>query len=337
MVAGPLSDVYGRRIPILWGIGIYAMSSLLIAFAPSIEILLLLRLIQGMVGSASIVLSRAIARDLFSGSDLTKFLALLAIFHGAAPIFAPIIGGQLMRFTAWPGIFIALSVFGLVMIIFVFFGLPERLNENHRMKGSFSGTIRTFRALFNDKVFIGYALAQGFVSAAMFAYISGSSFVLQNIFGISPQLYNLFFAINGLGFIVACQIIGRLAGRIHETKLFVSGIGVATLGGMMFLLMILMKAELFAVLPSLFLVVASVGVVNTSGFSLALQNHGKSAGSASALLGLISFMLGGMAAPLVGLGGSESAIPMGMMIAAADVGAFLCYLFLVRRRQAATG
>jgi MFS transporter, DHA1 family, multidrug resistance protein len=331
LLAGPLSDVRGRRTPLLIGLAIYAVSSALCAFAPSVWILIILRFIQGMAGAAGIVISRAIARDLYSGSELTKFFSLLMLVNGAAPILAPIIGGQLLRVTPWTGVFLVLSAIGLAMFIAVRAGLPETLPAERRSKGGITNTLSTFRSLISDRIFMGYALSQGLVVAAMFAYISGSPFVLQEIYGASPQMFSLFFAVNGLGIIMTGQIAGRLAGRIGEGKLFISGLCLAFVGGTALLAVILMGAGLSAILPCLFVVVSSVGIVTTAGFSLAMQNHGESAGSASALLGLLSFVFGGIVAPLVGVGGSQTAVPMGVVIAAADVGSVLCYFILARR------
>jgi DHA1 family bicyclomycin/chloramphenicol resistance-like MFS transporter len=171
--------------------------------------------------------------------------------------------------------------------------------------------------------------SQGFVFAAMFGYISGSPFVLQEIFDVSPQVFSVFFAINGLGLIIASQVSGRLAGRIRETKLLVSGLGLAAFGGLTLLLMILIGGGLAVVAPLLFVVVSSVGIVSTAAFSLAMQNQGGAAGSAAALLGLIPTIAGAIAAPLVGLGGSHTAIPMGVVIAVAEVGAVVSYVLLI--------
>jgi DHA1 family bicyclomycin/chloramphenicol resistance-like MFS transporter len=333
LLAGQLSDIRGRRMPLLIGLVIFSASSLLCALSSSVWGLIVLRFIQGMAGAAGIVISRAIARDLYSGTQLTKFFSLLMLVNGAAPILAPIAGGQLLRVTSWPGVFVILSILGVVMLLAVLFGLPETLPVQGRSNGGIKNTLATFRSLISDRVFMGYALSQGLVTAAMFAYISGSPFVIQHIFGASPQMFSLFFAINGLGIIIATQITGRLAGKINETKLFVSGLGLASLGSIILLVMILVGAGLYAILPPLFVVVSSVGIVSTTAFSLAMQNQGQSAGSASALLGLLSFIFGGIAAPLTGLGGSNTAIPMGVVIAIADIGSILCYVILIRNRK----
>jgi DHA1 family bicyclomycin/chloramphenicol resistance-like MFS transporter len=254
------------------------------------------------------------------------------LVNGAAPILAPIVGGQLLRVTAWPGVFIVLGLIGIIMFIVVMFGLQETLPRERRSKGGMKQTLTTFRSLVQDRSFMGYALSQGLVVAAMFAYIAGSPFVIQEIYGVSPQMFSLIFAINGLGIILATQITGRLVGRISETKLLVSGLILAALGGVTLLIMIIIGAGLAAILPPLFIVVSCVGIVTTTGFSLAMQKQGQSAGSASALLGVLSFIFGGLVAPLVGLGGSLTAIPMGIVIAVADVGSILCYIILIHRK-----
>ncbi|QMV42764.1 multidrug effflux MFS transporter [Cohnella cholangitidis] len=335
LFAGALSDFRGRRMPLQIGLLIYAVSSVLCVFSPSIEVLVLLRFVQGMAGSAGIVISRAVVKDLYSGPELTKFFALLMLVNGAAPIFSPVIGGQLLKVTPWEGLFIVLAGWGVVTLLAVLFGLPETLPVNKRMSGGIRETLTTFRRLLSDRMFMGYALAQALVSAAMFAYIAGSPFVLQNIYGVSPQMFSLFFAVNGVGIIIAGQITGALAGRIDEKKLFLSGLIIASVSGSLLLAMIGSSAGLAALLVPLFFVVSSVGIVSTTGFSLAMRNQGHAAGSASALLGLLSFLLGGVLAPIVGIAGSANALPMGIIIAVTDLGAILCYVVMVRRWEIA--
>ncbi|UUZ97115.1 multidrug effflux MFS transporter [Paenibacillus sp. P25] len=333
LIAGPVSDVRGRRSPLLIGLIVYAVASPLCSFSTSIWALIVLRFIQGAAGSAGIVISRAMVRDMYSGSELTKFFALLMLVNGAAPILAPIAGAQLLKLTAWPGVFVVLCAIGVIMLLSVFFVLPETLAPQQRSKGGLRNTLSTFARLASNRSFMGYALSQGLVSAAMFAYISGSPFVVQDLFGASPQMFSLIFAVNGLGIIIAGQLTGRLAGRISETKPLITGLTLAALGGLALLAMILIGAGLFAILPPLFVIVSSVGIVSTSSFSLAMQDQGKSAGGASALLGLLSLISGGIVAPLVGIGGSSTAVPMGVVIAAAEIGAVMCYYFMIHRRR----
>lgn len=230
LVAGPLSDVYGRRRPLLIGMFIYAVSSVLCAFSPSIGLLIVLRFIQGLAGSVGVVVSRAAVRDLYSGSELTKFFSLLMIVNGLGPILAPVIGGQLLRVTTWQGIFLVLFAAGIIFCLTILLRLPETLPKERRSKSGLKGTLLTFKVLLGNRKFMGYALSQGFVTASMFAYISGSSFVLQNIFAVTPQVYSLIFAVNGIGIIITGQIAGRLAGKVSETKPLLSGLLLCTTG-----------------------------------------------------------------------------------------------------------
>ncbi|XMB29121.1 multidrug effflux MFS transporter [Paenibacillus sp. BR2-3] len=334
LIAGPLSDVYGRRLPLLIGMMIYAISSLLCAFVPSIGLLIALRFVQGLAGSVGVVISRAAVRDLYTGSELTKFFSLLMIVNGLGPILAPVLGGQLLRVTSWQGVFVVLFVAGLLFFATILLRLPETLPKERRSSNGLKGTLRTFRSLLGNAKFMGYALSQGFVTSAMFAYISGSSFVLQNIFGVSPQMYSLIFAMNGVGIILSGQVAGRLSGRVGERKLLLSGLLLCTSGGVLLLVTVLAGGGLAPILICLFAVVSSVGMVGAASFSLAMQDQGDTAGSASALLGLLPLLLGGSVAPLVGLGGGETALPMAIVIASAGICSIAAYSFLVRGGKA---
>lgn len=333
LIAGPASDQKGRKVPLLIGLAVYVVSSLLIAWLPSIEALVALRLIQGISGAAGIVISRAISRDMYAGVALTRFTATLMLVNGTAPILAPIIGAQLMPLVSWRGVFLVLAAIGAVMFFSVLFGLRETLAADRRSGGGWGRTAADFGTLLKDRAFVGFALCQGFVMASMFAYISGSPFVLQNLYGASPQMFSLFFAANAIGIVGVAQYTGRMAGRIAQMTLFRTGIGLAFGGGLALLAFILAGAGLPVVAAAIFVTVSSVGLVTTTGFSMALQNYGKSAGSASALLGVLSFIFGGLVAPLVGVAGTDTAVPMGIVMFAATAASGLSYLLLVRRRQ----
>lgn len=331
MVAGPVSDQRGRRTPLVIGLIVYVLASLLCAWLPSIEALIVCRFIQGVAGAAGIVISRAISRDMYSGTALTRFSATLMLVNGAAPILAPVIGGQLLQFMSWRGVFIVLAAIGAVMLVAVVLFLGETLPGERRSSGGLGKTMGDFGMLLKDRQFVGFALAQGFVMASMFAYISGSPFVIQNLYGASPQLFSLFFAANALGIVGAGQFAGRMAGRIPERRLFVVGIVVAATGGTALLASVLFGADIVPVLASIFVAVASVGLVTTTGFSLAMTRYGHAAGSAAALLGVLSFVFGGAVAPLVGLAGTHTAVPMGIVMAGATWIAAICYIGLARR------
>jgi MFS transporter, DHA1 family, multidrug resistance protein len=332
LLIGPLSDVRGRRTPLLIGLAVYSVASLLCAFSPTIWAFIVLRFIQGLSGAAGIVLSRAIVRDIYSGLELTKFFSLLALVNGIAPILAPVLGATVLLFAPWKGVFIILSLIGVVMFLLVLFSLPETLPVDSRSAGGIKQTAKTFKQLFLDRSFIGIALSLALVGAVLFAYISGSSFVLQNVYGASPLVYSLIFAINGIGIGVASQVTGKLAGRISETKLFVAGIAMAFIGSITLLILLVLQAGLYFILPPLLIAASSIGVVSTTGNSLALQNQGKIAGSASALLGLLQFLFAGIVAPLTGLGNSP-ALSMGMVMTVVSIASILSFLLLVNRKR----
>jgi len=212
-------------------------------------------------------------------------------------------------------------------------GLPETLPPNRRTAGGLGDTMRTFRMLLADRVFLGCALTSGCAIAAMFAYIAGSPFVLEDIYGVSPQLFSLVFATNALGIIAAGQLSARLVGRIPPVGLMTAGVAVGLAGGLTLLVAVVGGLGLVAVLPALFLVVASIGLVMPNATALALAKHARVAGSGSALLGLAQFIIGGAVAPLVGIGGSGTALPMALIIAGMGTAALVACLTLVLPAQ----
>lgn len=336
LMAGSYSDALGRRKPLLIGLSVYSAASFLCAVSPSVNMLIMLRFLQGMGGAAGIVIARAIVRDLYEGTEMTKFSAKLSLVNGAAPIAAPIFGALLLHVTSWRGVFIVLGAIGLIMLVAVLFQLPETITSERRSKGGLLHSVKTFGSILSDRSFLGFALAQGFIMAGMFAYISGSPYVIQELYGASPAIFSFIFAINSIGIITASQLTGRAAGRIPEAVLFRAGLIVAFAASILLLIATLFTAPLLVILIPLFFAVSSVGMVTTSGFTLAMHKYGRTAGSASALLGLLSFVLGGVLAPFSGIAGSSSAVPMGAVIAFAELAAVLCYLFLVYRSKPAS-
>lgn len=333
LLAGPLSDSIGRRRPLTVGMLIYVLATLLCAVSPSIGAFVVLRFVQGAAGAAGIVLSRAIARDLYEGPALTRFFALLMLVNGVAPIAAPALGGQLLQLTSWRGVFWTLAALGLLMLAAVWFGMPETLPQARRTAGGVAQSLRAMGRLLRDRRFMGYALTQGLVLTAMFAYISGSPFVLQEMYGVSVSMYSVVFGVNGLGIIVAGQIAGRLAGKVDERRLLYAGLALAGSGGGLLLIFVLLGVGLAGILPSFFLLVSSVGLVSAASFALAMRDQASAAGSASALLGVLSFIGGGLAAPLVGIAGKDTALPMAIVIAVAELGAIACCLLMTGRAK----
>ncbi len=330
LVAGSLSDALGRRRPLLVGLVLYTASSLLCALAPSIAALILLRFVQGASGAAGIVIARAVVRDHFTGNDVARFFGLTMLVNGLAPILAPIIGGQILLFTSWRGIFVLLTGVGAVMLTAVTFGLPESLPPDRRRTGGLASSVAPFRRLAADRVFVGYALAMGLAFGAMFAYISGSPFVLEDIYGISPQAFGLFFGFNALGIVIVSQIGVRLIERVGPRALLATGLALSFSGGLLLLAVVVMGGGLAGILPAFFLVVASVGLTSPNATALAMADHPDVAGSASAFLGLLQFVIGALVAPLVGIAGTATALPMAVVIASLTAGAGAVFLLLTR-------
>lgn len=330
LLAGPISDACGRKLPLMAGLIIYIIATVLCALTDSIYALIGLRFIQGLAGSAGIVIARAIVRDYYSGSEMTKFFALLMLVNGVAPIAAPVIGGQLLRFTSWHGVFLLLGILGAVQLLFVLAKLSESLPEERRQTGGIRKTLDSMGSLLGDRLFMGYVCSQGLLMASMFAYISGSPFVLQDLYGLSPQAFSAVFAVNSIGLIIANQVSARMCVRFGERKMLQVALGVAAVGSVAFFMMVQSGAGLIGVLPALFVVVICVGLAGPASTSLSLQEQGHRAGSASALAGVTQMGLGASVTPIVGLAGSGTAAPLAMVILCCGVGAGLCYVWLVR-------
>jgi DHA1 family bicyclomycin/chloramphenicol resistance-like MFS transporter len=321
VLAGPLSDRFGRRRPLVGGLLLYAVASVLCASAPGIESLVALRLLQGLGGSAGIVIARAVVRDLYTGVEAARFFAVLMLINGLAPILAPLLGAQVLEVAGWRGVFVVLTGFGLLLAALVSLQLPETLPPERRQPGGARATLGTFGRLLRDRGFVGCALSAGFVFGSLFAYIAGSSFVLQTKYGLSAQTFSLVFGANAFGLIAASQVSARVVGRYGPRALLTAGIAVSATGAAALLVSVLLDLGLPAVLPSLLLVVLSVGLVAPNAAALALADHPRTAGSASALLGLSQYLVGGLVAPLVGLAGSDSAVPLAAVIAVSSAAA----------------
>ena len=330
LVFGPLSDIVGRKKPLIITVTIYTIVSLLCYFSPGIWLFIILRFIQGTAAASGIVIARAASRDMYSGKELTKFMALLALVNGAAPILAPLFGGVILNWFTWRTIFVFLAMIGLVMLISVSFTLPETLPHEHRKQGDLIETLKTFGLLLKDKVFMGIALSQAFVVMSMFAYIAGSPFVLQNIYGVSPQQFSVIFAVNGLGIIIAAQLTGKLSSTIEEIDLLKAGVIMSFIGSLLLIVVVMFSLPIWAILPALFLVVSSAGVVNTTSFSLGMQRQGEVAGSASAFLGILPFGGGALVSPFVGIMGESTMIPLGIVILICSTMALIIYTLLLK-------
>ncbi|MEO3870756.1 multidrug effflux MFS transporter [Nonomuraea sp. B12E4] len=321
VIAGPVSDVRGRRVPLLVGVAGFMAASLLCAFAPTVPVLIACRLLQGILGGAALVIVRAVVRDLYDGAAIARIFATLMLVSGLAPILAPIAGAQLLEFTSWRGVFVALSAAGLVLLLAALPGVRETLPPGQRESGGLKHTAATFWRLLRDRSFMGCALTAGLAFAAMFGYISGSPFVLQQVYGATPQQYSLIFGLNALALTAMAQLGGRLSGRVPPALLVRAGLVAGMAGAGLLLSAALIGLGLWGIVGGLFVIMLGQGLVLPGTGALALASQpAQVAGSASALLGVLQFALGAAAAPLVGLVGSASAVPMACLM----LGLILC-------------
>ena len=332
LIAGPLSDRYGRRRPLIVGLALYLVTSLACAFAPTIQLLLGLRLLQGLAGAAGLVISRAVARDLYNGRALVVFFAQLMLVSGLAPVIAPVVGGQLARVMDWRGIFGVLAGFGVVLLIAGILGVPETLPPERRLVRGLRSTLRGFGGLARDKLFVGSALTSGLASASMFAYIAGATFVLQRIYGLSAQGFSLVFGMNSIGILAVSQLGRHLVRRHPPVQILGAGLTGNIVGATGVAVSVLAGAGLVPLIVSLFVMVSSLGMVFPNAMAIALADHGAQAGTASSLLGLLQYVVGALVAPMVGIAGEGTAVPLGVIAFVASASAVTVFLLVVRRR-----
>jgi MFS transporter, DHA1 family, multidrug resistance protein len=333
LLAGPISDATGRRAPLRVGIIAYAAASLACALVPSVYALVFFRLLQGFAGAAGVVVGRAIVRDLFSGIAAARYFSLLMLITGIGPIVAPTIGGQLLRLTPWRGIFVVLAAVAVVILVAVEIWLPETLSPDRRRSGGVQDTAQAFRMLLTDRSFLGYCAGCGLGFATLFAYISGSSFVLQGGYAVTPQQFGLIFGLNGVAFVAASQVNRALVRRVPLQRILITGQVACALSASVVLGMTVHGGvPLVAMLLPLYAVVMCVGFVMPNSTALALSRHANAAGTASALLGSLQMAAGAGIAPLVGVAGS-SAYPMAITMVLLGVAGIVAVAVLTRGRQ----
>ncbi|KRE98460.1 MFS transporter [Paenibacillus sp. Soil766] len=331
VVMGSLSDVYGRRKPLLISMVLYVLASIACAIAPSIWLLIFARLVQGFVASAGIVISRAIARDMFSGHELTKFFSLLLLVGNLGPLVAPVMGSGVLAITSWIGVFIALAFLGMFLFAMTKWSLKETLPVERRSPSNFAQQLRNYGSLLRDRSFTGYMLAQGVMIAGVFAYVSGTPFIYQNIYGVSPTVFALLFGSNGITLVIGSQLVGRMSHRVSEQFFLLMGLWLAGAASIAVLLVAIFHGPLYALVIPLVFFVASIGITSTAAFPLAMESQGHMAGSAAALMGVIPFLLGAVVSPLVGIAGEHTAVPLGVIILTTSTAAMLSYFLLVKK------
>lgn len=332
LVAGPLSDRMGRRKPILVGICAFTVGCALCAAAVNAPMLVVVRVVAGLAASAGLVIARAIVTDRYQGPDADRFFAALLTVAGLAPSLAPLAGGLLLQVIDWRGVFAVITVLAVAIAIGSFVWLPESLSRGQRMTSSQHRTWASIRSLLADWDFVRFAAAVGLSFASLFAVISGAPFFLEQAYGLTSLQTSVVLAINGLGIVLAGQLSTRMVSRIGPWKLVLAGFAVSGSGGIVLLAVHLMHAGLWIALIGLFLAMSPVGLVlpNATSLAMATGPARERAGTASAVIGVAQFALGGIAAPLASAGGA-TALP----IAALALVAVVAGTGLTARRMAA--
>ena len=297
LLLGPLSDKFGRKIPLIISLVIYIISTVLIVYAPNIEAMIVLRVIQGLSSAGSVVISRAVATDLYRGREMTRFFGLLMTINGIAPIISPILGSLLLEYISWKGVFVFLALIGVIVLLFCF-RLKESLSIENRLQGSIFATFSTFGVIIKNRLFMSYVGIESFLLGAMFAYIAASPFILQSFYGLSAFIFSLCFGANGAALVIGANIGGKLPNR----QALAIGVLAFVVAALYTIAVLIIQPHWLFVEIGFFAMLLLMGITFPAISTLAMESERQYAGSASALLGFAPFFLGGIVSPLVGIG-----------------------------------
>jgi DHA1 family bicyclomycin/chloramphenicol resistance-like MFS transporter len=298
-------------MPLLMGLSLYVASTIGCACVHTGEGLLFWRVVMAVGGGAGMVISRAVVRDLYDTAEAARMFSLLMLVMGAAPILAPIAGGQLLLITGWRGIFGFLGVFGLLSLFAVAVGLPESLPKERRIRHSFTEMVTVYGHLLRDHHYLRYAIALGCVAGVNFSYISGAPFVFIELHGVSPQRFGLFFGANAFGLIGASQVNRRLLHRFTPSRILDIAFTINAAAAVLLTASVITGIGGFPAQAALiFVCLCMTGLLYPNVTALAMAPFDKAAGSASALLGTIQYTLGATAGALVGVFHNGTAVPM---------------------------
>ncbi|MET4060431.1 DHA1 family bicyclomycin/chloramphenicol resistance-like MFS transporter [Arthrobacter sp. UYP6] len=333
---GPLSDGIGRRKPMLVGTFVCAVASAACAVAPNVEILASARFLQGLGGAAGVVLARAIVSDTSRGAAAAKLLGVLTIICVIAPVIAPLAGGAIIAAAGWRAVFWILATLVLALFVWAVFGAKETLAVEDRNHGGVKTTLHVAGVVLRNRNYTGYLLTFCFAFAGLFAYISASPFIIQNIMGLSETRFSLIFAMNALCITIVSVVAAALAGKVSYRRMISIGLVVAVLAAAGLLIFALSGTPTAPMLVLFAVFQGSLGFIFGNATALALEEAGHHAGTGSAFLGCLQYVLAAAVAPLVGLGGEDTAVPMGIAMVAFAVLSAVSFITLTRKTSAAS-
>lgn len=331
LLIGPLTDVYGRRRPLLVGIAVHVVTALLCATAPTILALDVLRVLQGAGTAASSVVAMAVVRDLFTGRAAAAVISRLVMVMALAPVLAPSLGSAVLEVGTWRTVFVVLAGLGVLIGVLAAVGLKETLPVERRVAPGVRASLRGYAALLRDRSLVGYMMVASLTMAAVFAYVSGASFVLQDGFGLDERTFGLLFGVGAVGLIVSSQANVALLRRFGPQSILSAALGVAAVAGAVLLGNALTgTGGLLGIMVPIWVILAMVALCGPNATALALAEHGDRAGAAAALMGAAQFATGAVVAPLTGLGEPGSAVPMAATIAGSLLLAAVVVRFVLR-------
>ncbi|TWF56573.1 multidrug effflux MFS transporter [Neorhizobium alkalisoli] len=336
IVYGPLSDMFGRKRPLYVGLCLYLIGSIGCALSPSIEWLVAFRFLQGMGACAGVVISRAVVRDLHTGPAAAELMSRLMLVFSVSPILAPLAGSIVTLFGDWRLIFAVMAIAGVAGLAVALFGLEETRPQAARSESSIAGALRSYGMLLRDPYYLGLVFIASFGMSSYMIYVANSSFVLIEHYGLSPTFYSIVFSMNAVGFIGMSQLNGWLSRKIGLRKVIRGAVlGYVTMMVALALVMHTGFDRLEIMAAFLFGGYAFLGMIVPTAAVLALEHHGRIAGTASALMGTIQFCT---SAVVIGVGGlfvDGTALPMVTIIAICSLVVCGLSLFVLRSSRGA--
>ncbi|GAB3568397.1 multidrug effflux MFS transporter [Spelaeicoccus albus] len=329
---GSISDAYGRRRPLIAALVLYVLASLVVAVTSSFALLFAMRFVQGFTAAAGMVLSMAMARDLYTGSVLARLLSRLMLVSGVAPVLAPTIGAGFLALGTWRSMFFALGGFGLALAVLALVRVKETLPESRRAQAGVMPALRSYGVLLRSARYLGIVLTGSVAMGALFTYVSAATFVYQDLYGFSVQTYAILFAVGAVMITGGSQLNASLVGRFHPANILRTAMAGGAFFGAVLIILAASDASKWAFIGMLMPALICMGMVMPNTPTLALYDHPDRAGSAAAFLGAMQFLAGALLAPVTGLFPQDSAVPMAAMMFACFAAGSLVFALIAKPR-----